>query len=161
MSPKPVVVLLGSKADLAHARLITDSLSAFGIASEIRIGSAHKVTEFVLTMLGEYEAEPEPRIFVTVAGRSNALSGVVDANVRGPVIACPPYSDKFGGMDLLSTVRMPSGVAPMLVLEPDAVGLAIAKMLAPADMAMAAKVAAYQAAQREKVIADDRAVRGE
>lgn len=160
MSPKPVVVLLGSKADLDHAKQITASLDTFGIASEIRIGSAHKVTEYVLAMLQAYEAEPEPRIFVTVAGRSNALSGVVDANVRGPVIACPPYSDKFGGMDLLSTVRMPSGVSPMLVLEPDAVGLAIAKMLAPSNASMAAKVGSYQSAQRDKVIADDRALRG-
>ena len=33
-------------------------------------------------------------VFVTVAGRSNALSGVVAANTHRPVIACPPFKDK-------------------------------------------------------------------
>lgn len=154
-----VVLLLGSKADLDHAGLIVKALDGFGISSEIRIGSAHKVTRYVLDALEEYERSGPPRIWITIAGRSNALSGVVDANVRGPVIACPPYGERFGGMDLLSSVRMPSGVAPMLVLEPEAAALAAAKMLAVSDPAMAEKVVAYQRAQQEKLIADDRAQR--
>ena len=31
---------------------------------------------------------------VTVAGRSNALSGVAAANSKYPVSVCPPFSDK-------------------------------------------------------------------
>ena len=155
----PVVLVLGSKADLGHAELIVKGLDGFGIGSEIRIASAHKVTRSLLGAIEEYERSGPPRIWITIAGRSNALSGVVDANVVGPVIACPPYGDRFGGMDLLSSVRMPSGVAPLLVLEPEAAALAVAKMMAVSDPGMAAKVARYQEAQQERVIADDQALR--
>jgi 5-(carboxyamino)imidazole ribonucleotide mutase len=155
-----VVLVLGSKADLGHAELIVKALDGFGIGSEIRIASAHKVTRYLLEAIEEYERSGPPRIWITIAGRSNALSGVVDANVVGPVIACPPYGDRFGGMDLLSSVRMPSGVAPLLVLEPEAAALAVAKMMAVGDPAMAARVSEYQKTQQERVIADDRAING-
>jgi len=59
-----------------------------------------------------------------VAGRSNALSGFLDAQVTAPVIACPPASEAFGGMDILSSLRMPRGVAPLVVLEPENAALA-------------------------------------
>ena len=69
----------------------------------------------LLDVLAEYEASGEVGVYITVAGRSNALSGMADANVTAPVIACPPYSDKYGGADLYSSLRMPSGVAPAVV----------------------------------------------
>ena len=69
-------------------------------------------------------------MYITVAGRSNALSGFADANVVSPVIICPPYSSTFNGADLFSSIRMPSGVCPMLVLDPENAGLAAAKILA-------------------------------
>ena len=61
---------------------------------------------------------------------------MVDANVTAPVIACPPYADRFGGADLYSSLRMPSGVAPAVVLEPSAAALLAAKILALADPAL-------------------------
>jgi phosphoribosylcarboxyaminoimidazole (NCAIR) mutase len=61
-------------------------------------------------------------------------------------------------MDLLSSVRMPSGVAPLLVLEPEAAALAAAKMLALGDPELRGRVEAFQARQRERAMADDRAV---
>jgi phosphoribosylaminoimidazole carboxylase PurE protein len=151
------ILILGSKSDLDHGRAITKTLDEFGIQSEIRIASAHKVTRYVLDLLAEYERSDRPRVYVTVAGRSNALSGVVDANVSAPVIACPPYSDRFGGMDLLSSLRMPSGVAPLVVLEPEAAGLAAAKILGLADPAVAERVRGFQERQRQQAIEVDRA----
>ena len=108
-----VIVLLGSKSDAEHRNAITQALDKLGITHVTRIASAHKVTSYLLDLLRGYEEDGQPHVFITVAGRSNALSGVVDANSRHPVIACPPYGDRFGGMDLLSTVRMPGGVAPL------------------------------------------------
>ena len=87
-------------------------------------------------------------------------SRLVDANSRHPVIACPPYSDRFGGMDLLSTVRMPGGVAPMLVLEPEAAALAAAKILAVADQQLGERIAAAQAKSRQLAMEDDREAQG-
>ena len=118
------------------------------------------VTRYLLDMLDGYERDGLARVFITVAGRSNALSGVVDANSRHPVIACPPYSDRFGGMDLLSTVRMPGGVAPMLVLEPEAAALAAAKILAVADQQLGERIAAAQAKSRQLAMEDDREAQG-
>lgn len=151
----PVVIVMGSASDRAHGDTIARALAGFGIDSEIRIASAHKATRYLVEMLDAYEASEVPRVWVTIAGRSNALSGVVDANVSGPVIACPPASDKFGGMDILSTLRMPGGVAPLLVLEPEAAALAAAKILGVGDPALAATVEAYHETLRERALEAD------
>ena len=81
--------------------------------------------------------------------------------MTAPVIACPPYAEKFGGMDLLSSLRMPSGVAPAVVLEPEAAALLAAKMLALRDPRLRERIAAVQRAGREKLVADDASLVGE
>jgi len=95
----------------------------------------------------------------TFAGRSNALSGAVDARVTVTVIACPPYADALGGADVFSSLRLPSGVAPALVLEPANAALLAAKILALADPVVGARVEQTQAAGRQKVIDADRSLR--
>lgn len=155
-----VVILLGSKSDVDFGKTIARALDRFGVSHETRIASAHRVTRYLLDLLQNYEQDGQPRVYITVAGRSNALSGVVDANSRQPVIACPPYGERFAGMDILSTVRMPGGVAPMLVLDPEAASLAAVKILAIGDRELADKVAAWQANMREQAMADDRDVQG-
>ena len=94
-------------------------------------------------------------VYITVAGRSNALSGMVDANVAAPVIACPPYSEAFGGADLFSSLRMPSGVAPAVVLDPAGAAQLAAKILAVGDPKLRARIVAAQRAQTDAVIAAD------
>jgi 5-(carboxyamino)imidazole ribonucleotide mutase len=154
-----VVILLGSKSDMEHRAAIARGLDRFGITHETRIASAHRVTRYLLDLLDSYERDERPRVYITVAGRSNALSGVVDANSRHPVIACPPYGERFAGMDLLSSVRMPGGVVPMLVLEPEGAALAAAKILAMLDPSLAQRISAWQVESREQAMADDRAAR--
>jgi 5-(carboxyamino)imidazole ribonucleotide mutase len=141
---------------MEHRAAIARGLDRFAVSHETRIASAHKVTRYLLDVLDRYERDGRPRVYITVAGRSNALSGVVDANSRHPVIACPPYGERFAGMDLLSSVRMPSGVAPLLVLEPEAAALAAAKILAIGDPALAQRIASWQNEMREQAMADDR-----
>jgi 5-(carboxyamino)imidazole ribonucleotide mutase len=151
-----VVILLGSRSDMEHRAAIARGLDRFSVSHETRIASAHRVTRYLLDLLDRYERDGRPRVYITVAGRSNALSGVVDANSRHPVIACPPYGERFAGMDLLSSVRMPGGVAPLLVLEPEAAALAAAKILAIGDPALAQRIASWQNEMREQAMADDR-----
>ena len=155
-SQTQAIILLGSKSDREHRAAIVRGLERYGVTHETRIASAHRVTRYLLDMMDAYERENTPRVYITVAGRSNALSGVVDANSRHPVIACPPYGERFGGMDILSTLRMPGGVAPLLVMEPEGAALAAAKILAMADPAIAGRIAAWYAASREQAMADDR-----
>ncbi len=154
-----VPIILGSKADLEHARNITKTLDELGLSSEIRIASAHKATRYLLDMLMSYEQSGRSLVYITVAGRSNALSGVVDANVAAPVIACPPYSDRFGGMDILSSLRMPSGLGALVVLEPEAAALAAAKILSLADTSLVERVKSYQEKNRLKIEEDDSGLR--
>lgn len=146
-----VVILMGSPSDLPFVRQITAALDEFGIRHECRIASAHKSARYLLDLLEEYEAGGQVGVYVTVAGRSNALSGLVDACVTVPVIACPPYAEAFGGADVYSSLRMPSGVAPALVLEPQNAALLAAKILGLKD-----QVRAAQQAQRETLIRADK-----
>ena len=105
-----VIIIMGSKGDLPHVQAVVKTLKALEISYQMRVCSAHKATQRLLEMLQTYE-QNGPLVYITIAGRSNALSAVVDANTRYPVIACPPYSDRFGGMDVLSSLRLPSGIA--------------------------------------------------
>jgi phosphoribosylaminoimidazole carboxylase PurE protein len=150
-----VVIILGSPSDKEFGQQIVKALDGLGIPSETRIASAHKVPRYLLDLLEQYEADPRPKVYITVAGRSNALSGLVDAQVSAPVIACPPYSERFGGSDVFSSLRTPSGVAPAVVLEPDNAALLAAKMLGLADAAMRDRVRESQAAQRRRLIEAD------
>ncbi len=155
MSQPLIIVLMGSKADEPHCQKIAEVARSLGVDVELRAGSAHKVPDYVLAMLRHYEANPHPKVYITVAGRSNALSGLVDGAVTAPVIACPPPSEAFGGQDILSSLRMPSGIAPAVVLEPANAALLAAKILALAEPGLAARVADYQRKQAQKIMADD------
>ncbi|HLI09036.1 MAG TPA: AIR carboxylase family protein [Ktedonobacteraceae bacterium] len=153
-----VIIIMGSKGDLSQAQALGKTLKALEISYEMRVCSAHKATQRLLEMLRDYDQQAglQPLVYVTIAGRSNALSAVVDANTRYPVIACPPYSERFGGMDILSSLRLPSGIASPTILEPEGAALLAAKMLALCDQQLARRVEQYkQRLSAELTSADD------
>jgi len=158
MAKPLLVILMGSKADEAHSRKIAEAAQALGLETKLHIGSAHKTPERVLDLLRAYEKDGRPKVYITVAGRSNALSGFTDGSVAAPVIACPPPSESFGGADVYSSLRMPSGIAPAVVLEPANAALLAAKILGLSDPSVAAKVAAHQKTQAERIAEDDRSL---
>jgi 5-(carboxyamino)imidazole ribonucleotide mutase/phosphoribosylaminoimidazole-succinocarboxamide synthase len=158
MTQPLVVILIGSKADLEYAAKISDACKGFGIETVTRIGSAHKTAEHVLAILREYEADARPKVYVTVAGRSNALSGFVDGAVSAPVIACPPASEAFGGVDVFSSLRMPSGIAPAVVLDPANAALLAAKIFGLGNVEVQKQVKASQRRAAEKIVEDDASV---
>ena len=156
-----VAILMGSQSDMDHAQKIVAVLDQLGIASEVRIGSAHKTPAHVMTILEGWKADPRPKVLITIAGRSNALSGFVDAQVSCPVIACPPYSSSFGGADVYSSLRMPSAVAPAVVLEPANAALLCGKILGLGDPGIKAQVEAMQQRAIDTVLASDAALAGD
>lgn len=158
MSGPLVVILMGSRGDEEHCRKIAEAARQLKLEVVLRVGSAHKTAGHVLKILEQYEADPRPKVYITVAGRSNALSGFTDGAVTAPVIACPPASEAYGGADIYSSLRMPSGVAPAVVLEPANAALLAAKILGLADAEVRAAVAAYQKKQSEKIVGDDAAL---
>ena len=146
-----VPILIGSQSDLGFASRIVKLLNRFDIPTVIRVSSAHKTPRKLLDILNAFEANPCPKVYITVAGRSNALSGMADGAVLSPVIACPPYSDKFGGSDVFSSVRMPSGISPALVLEPESAALFAAKILAINNKKLQEKIKLYKQEVIDKV----------
>jgi 5-(carboxyamino)imidazole ribonucleotide mutase/phosphoribosylaminoimidazole-succinocarboxamide synthase len=153
-----VPILMGSSADLEHAQIIADTLEKLEIPYEMQIGSAHKTPAHVLDILQRYEADPRPKVYITIAGRSNALSGFVDAQVSSPVVACPPLSGTFGGADIYSSLRMPSGVVPAVIIEPAGAALLAAKMFGLLDPDIKARVQAWQQALVSKVLEANKAI---
>jgi len=141
--PPQVIIIMGSKGDLSHAQAVAKTLNALEIGHQMRVCSAHKATARLLEILREYESAGS-LVYITIAGRSNALSAIVDANTRYPVIACPPYSDRFGGMDILSSLRLPSGIASPLILEPEGAALLAAKILAFSDAQLSQRLSDYK-----------------
>lgn len=145
------VILMGSSSDLPHVEKITAMLAELDIPYEARVSSAHKTPARLLELITAYERDERAKVYITVAGRSNALSGMVDAQVSSPVIACPPASSSFGGADIFSSLRMPSGVAPMVVLEPANAALAAGKILALHEPSLREKIRSLQESYAGKV----------
>ena len=122
------VIIMGSTADEPHAKKITDNLDAMSIQWEQHAASAHKQPLEVLKIL-EDNANEESVVYVTIAGRSNALSGFVGANSGFPTIACPPFVDKTDMLvNIHSTLQMPSKTPVLTVLDPGNCATAIQRI---------------------------------
>jgi 5-(carboxyamino)imidazole ribonucleotide mutase len=140
---------MGSERDLEFCREVAKHLKMLGVDYEFRVASAHKTPEKVLAILKEFEKENV--VYVTVAGRSNALSAFVDANTSKPVIACPPYSEKYGGADVLSSLRVPSGIGSLVTIEPEGAAIATAKIFALNDKELEKHVKDYQSSKKKEI----------
>lgn len=152
-----VVVLMGSERDLDFCKEIAKCLKAFSLEYVFRVASAHKTPEKVLEILKEYEKERV--VYVTVAGRSNALSAFADGNTAKPVIACPPYSEKFGGADVFSSLRVPSGIGLVVTVEPETAAIAAAKILAVEDRALEKQIRQFQLSKQKNIEKADESVK--
>jgi 5-(carboxyamino)imidazole ribonucleotide mutase len=129
-----VPLLLGSEKDKDWAKKITGELDKWGIAHEIHVVSAHKVPEILLKLVEKFNDYDGPLVYVTIAGRSNGLSGVTAGSSVHPVIACPPFSDKDDmAVNINSTLQMPSEVPVLTVLDPVNCALAVVRILALSD----------------------------
>jgi 5-(carboxyamino)imidazole ribonucleotide mutase len=143
------VIIMGSERDLDFCRDIAKYLKLLSVDYEFRVASAHKTPLAVLDVLKEFEAEKV--VYITVAGRSNALSAFIDGNSTKPVIACPPYSEKFGGTDIYSSLRVPSGIGSVVTIEPEGAAIATAKILALQDPALETIVRGYQDGKKQEL----------
>ena len=122
------VLIMGSTFDEPHAKKITDKLDDYGISWEQHAASAHKQPQKVLEILKNNESEKD-LVYVTIAGRSNALSGFVAANSEFPTIGCPPFSDKADMLvNIHSTLQMPSNTPVLTVIDPGNCSLAVKRI---------------------------------
>ena len=123
------IIIMGSTSDEPHAKKITDKLDEYGIAWEQHAASAHKQPLKVLEIL-ENNKDGKDIVYITIAGRSNALSGFVAANCEFPTIGCPPFSDKTDMLvNIHSTLQMPSNTPVLTILDPGNCALAVKRIL--------------------------------
>lgn len=101
-----ISLIMGSESDRAIANRAISVLEKTDYSYEVRVISAHRNPD----ELDSYIAGSDAKVFITIAGLSAALPGVVASRTKKPVIGVP-VSAKLGGLDaLLSIAQMPPGV---------------------------------------------------
>lgn len=101
-----IAIIAGSASDQAIVDKATTVLKEKGIEYDYRILSAHRNPD----ELDAYIKSSTAKVFITIAGLSAALPGVVASRTEKPVIGVP-VSGTLGGLDaLLSIAQMPRGV---------------------------------------------------
>lgn len=161
MVRKRLVIVMGSKSDLAFAERIGNFLKeeGFPLRCEYTIASAHRSPELLLDKLKSYEKSGDNIVYITVAGLSDALSGIVSGYTKYPVIACPPDFEKHGWPKAFSSIMMPKGVAVLFTPKPENAALAAAKILGLTDSSLQACIERYRLKNKERVIKSDRKVK--
>lgn len=106
---KDVLVIIGSESDTQAVEPGLQLLSEKGMSFDLKVLSAHRNLEQLISFLKAEEAGY--RIVIAAAGLSAALPGVVASLVKLPVIGIPLVSGSLSGMDaLLSILQLPRGV---------------------------------------------------
>ena len=124
------LIIAGSESDRPHFEKILAVLKEHHIPTSIIVASAHKQPRVVLDHIDAYNQSLEPMVCITVAGRSNALSGLVASSLKWPVIACPPFKDHSDYLtNIHSSLQMPSNVPAMTVIDPSNAALAAIRIL--------------------------------
>ncbi len=156
MSAAPQVgVIMGSQSDWETMRHAADTLSALGVAAEVRIVSAHRTPD----RLHEYAQQAQARglkVIIAGAGGAAHLPGMAAAGTLLPVLGVPMQSRSLNGIDsLLSIVQMPAGVpvGTLAIGRAGAVNAALmaASILALEDAEIAAALARWRTAQTDAV----------
>lgn len=132
MPKEKIVVLMGSPRDLLFASRIQDFLKEekIPLTCVYNVASAHRTPQKLLKDLQEEEESGDNLVYITVAGLSDALSGVVAGYTKYPVIACPPDSEKYGSTKIFSSTAMPKGIPVAYVAKPENAALVAARILA-------------------------------
>lgn len=150
-----VVILMGSKSDEEKVSPCVEILQRLGVSCAVTVSSAHRTPERTVELVRRYENEGA-KVFICAAGMAAHLAGAVAARTVRPVIGIPVSGAALCGMDaLFSTVQMPPGF-PVATVALDKAGARnaawlAAQMLALADPALEARIAAERAAMREDV----------
>ena len=139
-----IPIILGSDSDREFAEKITKELDKWEVEYEILVASAHKVPEKVMGIVAKYNASDEPVCYITIAGRSNGLSGVTAGSSIHPVIACPPFKSKEDyQINIHSTLQMPSDTPVLTVIEPKNAALSAVRILLNSNPELKEKMKDY------------------
>ena len=150
-----VSIIMGSKSDMPVADKAIAILRKFGVQFDIAVASAHRTTRRVEDLVTGSDAD----VFISIAGLSAALPGVVASYTVKPVIGVP-VSGSINIDALFSIVQMPPGI-PVAAVGMDrgenAAVLAL-EIIALNDADLKDKLIQYRKEQAEKVVADSEKV---
>jgi len=129
---QPLVgVVMGSRSDWETMSHATKILDEFNIPYEVRVVSAHRTPDLLMSYAGDAEGRG---LAVIIAGAGGAahLPGMIAAKTCLPVLGVPVQSKALNGQDsLLSIVQMPAGI-PVGTLAIGSAGATNAALLAAA-----------------------------
>ena len=151
---KPLVsIIMGSTSDLPVMEKAAKYLDETHIPFEMNALSAHRTPQEV-EEFARGAAARGLKVIIAGAGMAAALPGVIAAGTTLPVIGVP-IKGMLDGLDaLLSIVQMPPGIPVATTGVNGALNAAIlaSEMLALADEELAARVAAYKEALKQKIV---------
>jgi 5-(carboxyamino)imidazole ribonucleotide mutase len=153
---KPVVgIIMGSRSDWPTLQAAASILDTLKVPYESRVVSAHRTPK----RLYSYAVSAQKRglkVIIAGAGGAAHLPGMTASMTVLPVLGVPIESRTLKGLDsLLSINQMPAGVpvGTLAIGEAGATnaGLLAAQILALGDKKLAARIAAFRAAQTEAI----------
>lgn len=154
MSEIKVGVLMGSSSDWPVMQKAVEILEHFCVPHEKRVVSAHRMPDEMFAYAESAAARGLSSIIAGAGGAAH-LPGMLAAKTTVPVLGVPVPSRYLSGQDsLYSIVQMPRGVpvATFAIGEAGAANAALfaVAMLATQDHALAAELATFRQAQRQK-----------
>ncbi len=146
---------MGSRSDWPVLKHAAEMLERLGVAYEAVVISAHRTPK----RLYDYASGAQARglqVIIAGAGGAAHLPGMAASMTILPVLGVPVATTALQGQDsLMSIVQMPGGVpvGTLAIGKPGAInaGLLSASILALADPALSARLAAFRAEQTEAV----------
>ncbi|GAB1417795.1 5-(carboxyamino)imidazole ribonucleotide mutase [Bacteroidales bacterium] len=153
---KPVVsIIMGSDSDLPVMREAAEKLNEFGIACEVKVVSAHRTPEYMVSFAKDAAARGI-RVIIAGAGGAAHLPGMVASLTPLPVIGVPvKSSNSIAGIDsLLSIVQMPKGipVATVAVNGAANAGILAARIIGSFDEGVRQKMVNFMEHQTQNVL---------
>jgi 5-(carboxyamino)imidazole ribonucleotide mutase len=155
MSQPVVSIIMGSASDLPVMEKAGEVLNELGVAFEMTVVSAHRTPERMVAHATE-AAGRGIKVIIAGAGGAAHLPGMTASLTTLPVIGVPIHSsNSIDGWDsVLSILQMPSGV-PVATVALDGgrnAGILAAQIVATSDADAAARLTAFKAALKDKVM---------
>jgi 5-(carboxyamino)imidazole ribonucleotide mutase len=144
---------MGSSSDWETMRHASEILAEFGVPSEARVLSAHRMPDDMFAY-AQSAAGRGLKAIIAGAGGAAHLPGMLAAKTTVPVLGVPVASRHLSGVDSLhSIVQMPKGI-PVATFAIGQAGAANAALFAVAMLAvdepvLRGKLEAYRARQTE------------
>lgn len=151
-----VGIVGGSRSDFPLLEKAQALLDELGIASELRVMSAHRTPDLVSSWAAS-AADRGIEVIIAGAGLAAALPGAIAARTLLPVVGLPIPSPNLNGLNsLLSMVQMPKGVpvATVAIGNAENAALLAAEIIALGDPDVRARLAAHREAMARAVLED-------